>query len=244
MRRPQLIALGLTLALAAGPDVFADVQLSIENGRVSIVAREATVRQILAEWARVGQTRIVNGDRVPGGPVTIELTNVSEREALDVLLRAASGYVAAPRPAPVAGASLYDRILVLPTSVAPAAPPSRPAAPVYRQPGQPPFRPRPADDNDEGGRPAPNVGAPARGPVFRPFPQPQVVNPQQPAGVVPAEGPLELPRLAPAPGGPTIVPAAPYGSVPVPGMVVPAPPAQPGQGPRRPGGGPGGPDQR
>ena len=48
----------------------ADVQLRIENGRVSLKATNATVREILAEWARVGQTQIVNGERMPGGPIT------------------------------------------------------------------------------------------------------------------------------------------------------------------------------
>ena len=46
----------------------ADVRVTMQNGRVSIVAKDATVRQILMEWARVGQTKIVNVDRVPGGP--------------------------------------------------------------------------------------------------------------------------------------------------------------------------------
>ena len=42
----------------------ADVTVTIADGHVSISAANATVRQILTEWARVGQTRIVNLDRV------------------------------------------------------------------------------------------------------------------------------------------------------------------------------------
>ena len=75
----------------------AEVQLRIENGLVSLKATNATAREILAEWARVGQTRIVNAERVPGGPITIELTDVTEEQALDIILRSAAGYVAAPR---------------------------------------------------------------------------------------------------------------------------------------------------
>ena len=75
----------------------AEVQLSIQNGRVSLVAKDATVRQILTEWARVGQTKIVNVERIPGGPLTLELNNVPEQEALDILLRSISGYMAAPQ---------------------------------------------------------------------------------------------------------------------------------------------------
>ena len=58
----------------------------MQDGRVSIVAKDATVRQILTEWARVGQTKIVNVERIPGGPMTIELTNVPEAHALEILL--------------------------------------------------------------------------------------------------------------------------------------------------------------
>ena len=50
------------------------------------MAKDATVRQILAEWARVGQTKIVNVERIPGGPLTLELNNVPEAQALDILL--------------------------------------------------------------------------------------------------------------------------------------------------------------
>jgi hypothetical protein len=60
----------------------ADVLLSLQNGRVTIVAKDATVRQILTEWARVGQTKIVNVERIPGTPLTIELRDVPEQQAL------------------------------------------------------------------------------------------------------------------------------------------------------------------
>ena len=67
------------------------------NGRVTLIAHDVTVREILAEWARVGQARIVNGEKLTGGPVTIELTDVPEARALDTVLRSAAGYVMAPR---------------------------------------------------------------------------------------------------------------------------------------------------
>src|SRR5947207_10845955 len=116
------------------------VNLTIQDGRVSLVAKDATLRQILAEWARVGQTKIVNGDRVPGGPVTLQLTNVSEEQALDTLLRSLTGYVAAPRPMIAANLSRFDRIVVMPT-IAPAtatvAGAAGPPSTVYPQPGVP-----------------------------------------------------------------------------------------------------------
>src|SRR5262245_44848227 len=179
-----------TLAIAAallltGSTAFAEVQLSLQNGRISIVAKDATVRQILTEWARVGQTKIVNVERIPGGPVTLELTNVPEQQALDILLRSVSGYVAAPRPATAGNLSNFDRIVVMATAAAPRpATPGGPATPTpqFAQPqfAQPPM---PTDDDVDDDRPAPNVAMPnPRGPVFNTFPQPQVVNPQMPTG--------------------------------------------------------------
>ena len=93
----KTLTLVIATWLAAGSTALADVQLTIRDGRVSLVAKDATVRQILTEWARVGQTKIVNVERIPGGPITLELKDVPEQEALEVLLRSVSGYMAAPR---------------------------------------------------------------------------------------------------------------------------------------------------
>src|SRR5262249_61677242 len=121
----NLLGAGLTVlaVFAAVSTAVADVRLTLNSGRVTVVAKDATVRQILAEWARVGQTKIVNAERIPGGPVTLELADVPEGEALQVLLRSVSGYVAAPRPETIANASQFDRIMVMPTS-SPARPPA------------------------------------------------------------------------------------------------------------------------
>jgi hypothetical protein len=173
-------------AAAVAPAV-AEVHLTLQNGRVSIVAKDATVRQILAEWARVGQTHIVNVDKIPGAPMTLELTNVPEAEALDVLLRTISGYMAAPREAMAANVSQFDRIVVMPTAATPRPPVTASAAPPPPPMQQPQFQqqfPQQAvDDDADDERPAPNVVVP-RGPVFNQFPQPQVVTPQVGAGGV------------------------------------------------------------
>jgi hypothetical protein len=244
-------ALGVCAWLLVAPAATAEVQLSIRNGRVSIVAKDATVRQILAEWARVGKTKIINAERIPGGPVTLELKDVPEAEALDVLLRTLSGYMAAPRVASVpADASVYDSIAVMPTVAAAA----RPAAPA----GAPaPFSPPAAfnqveDDQDPNAplRPGSIPPGPAvRAPIFSTFPAPQagpqggnggaprpmlpVVRPgvpQQPSNnpVEQGQQPL-LPVPAPS-SGPQ--PTSGFGGVSAPGMIAPAPGAsQPGQAP-------------
>jgi hypothetical protein len=215
---------GIVLLASAG-SAHADVQLSIQNGQVSLTATNATVREILAAWARIGQTRIVNGDRIPGGPISIQLTGVTEEQALEVILRSAAGYVTAPRPVEVANASRYDRILVMPTTTPTRAaappPPSFPQPQLNQFPQPPQFPPQQfpqqppvIDDDVDDPQPAANVVLPGpRGPIFNSFPQPQA---------------FPQPMAAPPPG--TVRPAPgqmPIG-VAVPGMVVPAP-AQPGQ---------------
>ena len=94
------------------------VSLQFNNGRVTLNAQNAPVRTILTEWSRLGGTRIINGDRVGGAPVTLELTDVPEREALDVLLRSVAGYVVTQREGTV-GASALGGVVILATSSAP-----------------------------------------------------------------------------------------------------------------------------
>lgn len=243
MRMLAILSAATLVLLGSASPVGAEVQLSIQDGLVRLVARDATVREILAEWARVGQTKIINAERIPGGPVTLELTDVPERQALDVLLRTISGYVAATRTTVVARASMFDRIIVMPTTV--AAPSAASAAPPpFAQPTfpQPTFAqaPQVPDDSDDDRPTPPGAGPQNRPPVFV-FPQPQTTSPQQvpplaappgafvpqPAQAVPLPNApaATLPPTAPYPGAPTttVVP----GGVAVPGMVAqpPAPPA-------------------
>jgi hypothetical protein len=114
------------------------VQLQFQEGRVTLRAQDAPVRAILAEWARLGGATIVNGDRVTGPPLTLELAGVPERQALDVVLRTVAGYMLAPRRDAATGASAFDRIVILPTSVAPQNPPPAPRPTA----GRPVPRPR------------------------------------------------------------------------------------------------------
>jgi hypothetical protein len=232
---------------------LADVHVTMQNGRVSVVAKDATIRQILTEWARVGQTKIVNVEQIPGGPITIELTNVPESQALEVLLRPMSGYIAAPRAVEAANLSRYDRVIVMPTLASARPPVSSTPPPVFQQPQpqpQPQYTPPPvADDDADDEQPAPNVQVPpGRGPVFNTFPQGTTVAPQRgqqpfPQGTTVAPQPGQQPFAQPfgqvpppvaQPGQvpvqqPQSQPSAPFGGVPVPGMVAPPPPQQQGQ---------------
>lgn len=218
----KLSICAIVACLLTASAASADVQVLLNNGRVSIVAKDATVRQILSEWARVGQTKIVNVERIPGGPLTLELRNVPEGQALDVLLRSVSGYMAAPRQTTVANLSVFDRIMVMPTAAAPRPAASAQSAPALQQPQfQPPVAPPRDDDADD---PPANVQAPnqPRGPVFNAFPQPQVGGPNQPLGtpgnsVAQPAAPVTFGSAPSAPAG---------GGVAVPGMMTQPPPQQ------------------
>jgi hypothetical protein len=223
----KLSICAIVACLLTASAASADVQVLLNNGRVSIVAKDATVRQILSEWARVGQTKIVNVDRIPGGPLTLELRDVPEGQALDVLLRSVSGYMAAPRQTAVANLSVFDRILVMPTAAAPR-PATSAQAPTFQQPQFQQPVPQPLDDDADD--PPANVQVPnqPRGPVFNSFPPPQVGGPNGPVpvpGVMPTGGAAGQTGLSqPAAFG---TPSAPVnGGVSVPGMVAPAPPQQ------------------
>ena len=110
----------MTVALAS-PCLAGQVRLEIRGGLVTLSAKDASVREILTEWARVGQTRIVNAERVAGGLVTIELNGVPEAKALDIVLRSVAGYVAAPRMAAATAGSRFDRIVIMATARPPLA---------------------------------------------------------------------------------------------------------------------------
>ena len=185
-----VVACGVSVPASAG-----ELKLTMQDGRVTIMADNVPLRQILQEWARVGQTKIVNADKMNGPAVTIQLVNASERDALDILLRSASGYIAAPRPVPIANAAFYDRVTIMPTSRAPAVTASNAAPPpTFMRP------PQPIDDSDE----PINVAMPPQ-PMFNPvtgqFPgmppqpgvMPQMTQPGQP-GAPGQASPLTLPR--------------------------------------------------
>ena len=187
------LALGVSVPASAG-----ELKLSMQNGRVTIVADNVPLRQILQEWARVGQTKIVNADKMSGPNITLQLTDAPEKDALDILLRSASGYIAAPRPVPVANAAYYDRVTIMPTSRAPAATASQMTPPTFQRPPA-----QPIDDTDE----PINVTMPQPqqppNPVVGPFPgmPPQPGQTQPGAPVAPITSPRPGAVQSPVPNG-------------------------------------------
>jgi hypothetical protein len=204
--------------LVAAPATAQTLKLTMGNGRVTLVAHEAPLRQVLDEWARVGNTRIVNGDKLFGPPLTLELIDVPEGRALDLVLRQAAGYMAAPRPQGAAGVSLYDRIMILPTSKAP--PPTASAAvapPPFTRSAMPQPQPQPVPVNDQDEPidqgPVPQPGMVPQGvavPGVQPFPT--GAAPQQPVLTAPRPGQLPVPQPQ-VPAGSPMNPYAPPGTV-------------------------------
>jgi len=200
--------------LAPAPATAGELTLTIQNGLVTIAAEDVPLSTIMAEWARIGQTRIVNGEKMMTR-VTLTLVDMPERRALDVLLRSASGFMAAERQTAVAGASVFDSIMILPTSTPPAN-----SGPIASPP--PMFTPRPIQQ-------APPMPEPDEEPEMPPGMPPTPPGAQPVPGQNP--GAPNAPMTAPRPGqlpAPTPQQPVPFGT----------PPKPPGGG--GPGGGPGG----
>lgn len=110
----RTVASAIVVVGLACPSWAGQVKLEIRDGLVTLDAKDASLREIFAEWSRVGQTRVVNAESVPGVPMTIQFTGVPERQALETLLRSAAGFVAAPRAVMQASVSVFDRIVLMP----------------------------------------------------------------------------------------------------------------------------------
>jgi hypothetical protein len=243
MRRTLLtFALSLVISL---PVSAQQLKLAFHDGRVSIDATGVPVRTILTEWGKLGGTKVIGGDRITGSPLTLKLEDVPESQALEIVLRSVAGYMAAPRSASAAtGASIYDRILVMATSVPPPPPPrgaaNQGAVPANQNQRFVPPRPtpQPAEEDDAEEEPDPN---PPNAPVFS-FPQPGQQGGFAQPGMFQPPGANGQPGGDPnSPQGITVNPTpypgvAPFGS-PQPGMITaPLKPGQPGTVVRPPGG--------
>lgn len=190
------------LAALAAPAAAGELRLTINNGLVTVVAQDVPVSRILSEWARVGQTRIVNGEKLMT-MVSLELIDVPEKTALAIVLRSASGFMAAERKDAVAGASAFDRIMILPFSQAPAFSPM-PTAQTMPQS----FVNRPVmvtPEFEDATQPMPAGQQPGMPPQTMPqpgmLPQPATPNGQQQPMTSPRPGFLPPPGPPKPPGG-------------------------------------------
>lgn len=251
----RTVVLAAVLLLAGAGAQAQPLSLAIRDGRVSLEATNVPVQQLLAEWSRIGGTRVVGAEQLTGPPLTLSLADVPEREALDIILRGAAGYVAAPRSASGTGASAFDRIVVMASSTsagsarragAAAAPPVPIQQPEPEPDPDPPAMPSMEDVNPFAAVPPEDspFGQPVMPGTVNPFSQPNPSAQMTPFGqpMTPVQGgaqPLIFKPVQPggspnpfeAPGAP---PAAapvfvPFGS-PTPGVVT-QPPPQPSRPP-------------
>jgi len=230
LQRFSVVVAGAVCAwvLSVGVPVDAQAQtparkldVTFNNGNVTIVAENVTLREIMTEWGRKGGSRIVNADKIGGAAIPyLEFKDEPEVIVLRSLLRDVPGYGAAPRIAPNATASTIEAVFILASRSVPvsAAPGMSSGAQPIQQVQQPPPQPQP-------------VPQPVQGSVDDQIP---------PARQVGNELPPSTPGAPPAGSDPTIK-TGPGGAVTstIPGVVIPgAPtPTPPGRGGRGGGGG-------
>src|SRR4051812_4253780 len=149
----RVAAYAALLICCAGPVSAQAVRLEFHDGKVNLTTQNASLRAILNEWARLGGTQVVNAERLTGAPVTLQLTDVAETQALDIILRGAAGYIAGQRAGggPAGTRSSLDRIMVVPTAGTSTVAATRPvgvgqAPPFVQQRPQPFVQPDPDDD--------------------------------------------------------------------------------------------------
>jgi hypothetical protein len=94
------------------------LEISFSGSNVTLKARNVSLPQILAEWARLSGCVILNAERLPSTPITIPVLyeNMSQRAVLESLLRPAAGFILSPRTAGRAGATDFELVYILATS--------------------------------------------------------------------------------------------------------------------------------
>jgi hypothetical protein len=189
------------------------LDISFNAGKVTIVAENVTLAEILGEWSRKGGSTFINAERLPGTPVMLtEFKDQPEADVLRALLDEAPGYGAAMR-SPAGGASTVQTVWILAVRERPVSATSSSSAPMTSpvQQSSPVAAPRTLqgspDDEIPPVRPLSpevNPGAPstpARGPAAPAPSQPANSNLRQgPGGIVTSTVPgVVIPGPTPTP---------------------------------------------
>ena len=88
------------------------VSLVLDERGVTLDARDATLREVLSEWERVGGMKVLNAEVLGERRVTLQLNAVAEREALDIVLRDLAGYVLGLRAASANALSEFGTLVL------------------------------------------------------------------------------------------------------------------------------------
>jgi hypothetical protein len=133
LKRTVVVVAALLVCAVAAPARAQEARtldISFNGGRVTLVAENVTLREILAEWARKGGSRIVNAERVTGQPVLrTQFENQPEADVLRALLREVPAYGASMRTVSEAGISVVAAVFILATTSEASAPSAIPAPP-------------------------------------------------------------------------------------------------------------------
>ena len=217
---PALAVAALAVSPAAAQTATPGVSLTIRDGKVTLKAEQASLRQILSEWERQGKVRVVGADKLVGAPVTLTLVDMPEKQALEIVMRGVPGYMAVDRIAqaevPAAGPSRFDRVVVMARTTTPMAAgggalsgsrgmPSPAQPPVAFQQTMPDSPPQPFAP------PAGDDGNVAAGPERNDVEQFQQVEPPMP------DAPVASPYPNAFPGSPYVganINSGPYGGNP------------------------------
>ena len=115
LKRIALVAAALlTAALPMRAQSARKLDISFSEGKVSIVADNVTLAEVLAEWSRKGGSTFVNAERLPATRIQwTEFKDQPEAVVLASLLREAPGYGAAMRPLGTGGASTVQTVFIL-----------------------------------------------------------------------------------------------------------------------------------
>jgi hypothetical protein len=216
---PALAAVALSASSVAAQTAAPGVSLTIRDGKVTLKAEQVSLRQILAEWERQGQVKVVGADKLLGAPVTLNLIDVPEKQALEIVMRGVPGYMAVDRVAQAdaapAGPSRYDRVVVMARAATPVPAVASAAPRGMPSPAQPPaaFQQTMPDAGQQAFMPPPaDEGAVAAGPERNDVEQFQQVEPPMP------DAPVASPYPNAYPGSPyvgaSINNSGPYGGNP------------------------------
>jgi hypothetical protein len=217
---PAVAALAVVASPAAAQVSTPGVSLVIRDGKVTLKAEQASIRQILAEWERQGQVKITGTDKLVGAPLTLTLIDIPEKQALEIVMRGVPGYMAVDRVAQAdggpAGSSRFDRVVVMAratTPVAAAPPASLAGSRGMPSPAQPPtaFQQTMPENQAPFAPPVGDEGNLAAGPERNDVEQFQQVEPPMPDAPVVNAGPNSYP------GSPYIganINSGPYGGNP------------------------------
>lgn len=155
------------------------LDLTFNDGKVTLIAKNVTLQEILAEWARKGSCPFNGADKIVGGKLPpLQYENQPELTVLQSLLRSVSAYIPSPRRVGNPGASMFEAVQVLASSKATTTMPmssssSMPiAAPLMPQ-GNPMDEIPPITIPNPGGQPQapqnqPSVGTPSQPGIYLP----------------------------------------------------------------------------